>query len=111
MVLKPIEGAGPDRFSVYDGQRKIGRVFKANKGLWSWSIDWFALGQKLLSDHPGPQEEATAAVKAMWQLVTRSGVEILGRGHAFSRDEALEKLEVAWRYVLSGGKGALPDPR
>jgi hypothetical protein len=109
LALKPIEGPGPERFSVFDGERRIGRISKANKDLWSWGIDWFGIGQKLLVDHPGTQEEATAAVKAMWQLVTRSGVEILGKGHAFSRDEALEKLEAAWRYVLAGGKGAPPS--
>jgi hypothetical protein len=104
LVLKPIESVGPERFYVYDGERRIGRIFKADKDLWSWGIDWFAIGQKLLANHPGTREEATAAVKTMWQLVTRSGVEIIGKGQAFSRDEALEMLEAAWRHVLAGGQ-------
>ena len=41
----------------------------------------------------------------MWQLVIRSGVESLGKGKALSREEALKKLEAAWRYVLAGGQG------
>ena len=104
-LLKPVEGAGPERFYVYDGNRKVGRIFKGYKDIWWWAIDWFAIGQKLLADHPGTREEGSAALKAMWQLVTRSGVESLGKGKAFSRDEALEKLETAWRYVLAGGQG------
>ena len=105
MLSKPAEGADPDRFYVYDGRRKVGRIFKGYKDIWWWAIDWFAIGQNLLAEHPGTREEGAAALKAMWQLVIRSGVESLGKGKAFSRDEALEKLEAAWQYVLAGGQG------
>ena len=105
MLRNPVEDADPDRFYVYDGGRKVGRISKGYKDIWWWAIDWFAIGQNLLAHHPGTREEGLAALKAMWQLVIRSGVESLGKGKADSRGEALEKLEAAWRHVLAGGRG------
>jgi hypothetical protein len=105
LVVKPIEGPGPERFYVFDGDRRIGRISKGENDVWSWGIDWFAIGRKLLADHRGTPEQGTAAVKAMWEFVTRSGVEILSKGQSPSRAEAIEKLKSAWRYVLAGGQG------
>jgi hypothetical protein len=48
-VVKPIEGPGPERFYVFDGDRRIGRISK-DEDLWSWGIDWFAIGRKLLAN-------------------------------------------------------------
>jgi hypothetical protein len=106
LTLQPIEGASPERLYVYDGGRRMGRISKVNEDLWYWGIDWFAIGQKLLAVHRDTPEQGTAAVKRMWEFVTRSGVEVLSKGHSPSRDEALEDLEAAWRYVQSGGQGA-----
>jgi hypothetical protein len=104
ILLVPITGAAPDRCHVYEGDRKIGRIQKAGNGTWSWKIDWFAIGQKVLAQHSGTREEATADLKRMWEIVTHAGVEKLGKGHTSTRDEALEKFKAAWTYVTSAGK-------
>jgi hypothetical protein len=104
IVLVPIDGAGPDRFSVYDGDRKIGRIQKAGPETWAWNIDWFAIGRKLLAQHRGTREEATADLKRMWEIVTQEGVEELGKGHASTPDEALEKFKGAWAHVTNADK-------
>ena len=57
MLLK--EGAGPERFYVYDGERKVGRIFKGHKDIWWWAIDWFAIGQNLLAKPAAGQRRAT----------------------------------------------------
>ena len=109
LVLMPINGAGPNRFRVYEGERKIGRIYKAEGDYWFWGIDWFAIGQKLLAKHAGTREEAIADLKAMWDLVIRTGVEKIGKSHASTRDEALDKFTAAWGYVTGAGKAATGD--
>jgi hypothetical protein len=73
LTFRPTEGFGRDQFGVFDGDRKIGRIYKTERSDWFWGLDWLAAGEKLLTDHPGPHEEAMARFEATWERVDRKG--------------------------------------
>jgi hypothetical protein len=80
LILCATKGLGADHLSVFDGERKIGRIYKTDQGDWFWGVDWFEAGQKLLTDYAPTPEEAMAKLTRAWE-------------HKQSRD----RFEAAWQ--------------
>jgi hypothetical protein len=109
LVLIPAQGTHPDQFSVYEGERKVGRIYKAEKN-WLWSIDWFGVGQKLVTERTRVREARDVLFRRYWEWVTRTGIEELGKGQALTQEEAFQKFKTAWGYVtwVGGRAGVTP---
>jgi len=58
LTCRPTEGFGRDQFGVFDGDRKIGRIYKTERSDWFWGLDWLAAGEKLTDP---PRTHQTAA--------------------------------------------------
>jgi hypothetical protein len=80
LFLRATRGFGPDHFSVFDGERKIARIYRTRRGDWFWGVDWFAAGQGQITDYAATPEEAMAQLKAAWE-----------------REEARRKFTAAWQ--------------
>lgn len=59
---------GNDQFSVHDGERYIGRIYKTRKGNWYWGLDPFAAGS--VDGHAETPDEAMTALVSAWKAST-----------------------------------------
>ena len=50
LTFRPTKGLGPNHLSAFEGQRKVGRIYKT-EGDWFWGVDWFEAGYKLVTDY------------------------------------------------------------
>jgi hypothetical protein len=66
LTLRPTKGFGPDHFSAFEGQRKIGRIYKTRENGWFWGVDWFEAGFKPVADYAATREQALADLQNAW---------------------------------------------
>jgi hypothetical protein len=98
-------GIEPEQLSVYDGELKVGRIYKAGK-VWCWEVDWFGFGRKLMAElrGSGMQDTGDALFRQYWFWVVRSGLEKRGKGHAATREQAMADFRTAWKIVTEAGR-------
>ena len=60
LTLRPTKGFGPDHFSAFEGQRKIGRIYTTRENGWFWGVDWFEAGFMPVADYAATPEQALA---------------------------------------------------
>jgi hypothetical protein len=82
LMLRPTKGFGPDQFSVFAGDRKIGRIYKTEQDDWFWGVDWFEANQQLITGYAATPDKAFAEFKAAW-----------------ARNEDRARFEAAWGGV------------
>ena len=66
LTLRPTKGFGPDHFSAFEGQRKIGRIYKTRENGWFWGVDWFEAGFKPVADYAATRQQALADLQKAW---------------------------------------------
>jgi hypothetical protein len=66
LTFRPTKGLGPTHFSAFEGERKVGRIYKTAEGDWFWGVDWFEAGFKLVTDYSPTLEEAMAQLRKAW---------------------------------------------
>jgi hypothetical protein len=66
LTFQPTRGFGAEHFSAFEGERKIGRIYKTAEGDWFWGVDWFEAGSKLVTDYAPTLEQAMAEFKEAW---------------------------------------------
>jgi hypothetical protein len=106
LSIIPHNAADPEQVDVYEGERKVGHIFKSEKE-WIWGVDWFCVGLKLARElkSTGMLKSPDIMFKHYWEWVVRSGVENRGRGHAPTRDQAMAEFEAVWGYVTKAASG------
>jgi hypothetical protein len=104
-------GVGPEHFSIYDGELKVGRLYRTGEE-WHWDVDWFGFGRRLVSELAGRGVRHTSDLlfRRYWFWIVRSGLEKLGKGRAPTRDQAMADFHAAWNIVTEAGrKKTSPD--
>jgi hypothetical protein len=66
--LQPTKGLGPNQFTVFENNRRIGRIYKTSTtDGWFWGVDWFAAGQEMIGACAATREHAFAEFKTAWK--------------------------------------------
>jgi hypothetical protein len=58
---------GEDQFSIFDGERYVGRLYKTARQGWYWGLDPFTFG--LIRGHEPTSTRALEMLKAAWDGV------------------------------------------
>jgi hypothetical protein len=66
LTFRPTKGFGPDHFSAFEGERKIGHIYKTAEGDWFWGVDYLEAGSKLLTNYAHTREDAMAELQRAW---------------------------------------------
>jgi hypothetical protein len=66
IAFRNTKGFGPHHFSAFEGERKVGRVYKTAEGDWFWGVDWLEAGSALVTDYAATPELAMAEFKRAW---------------------------------------------
>jgi hypothetical protein len=66
IAFRNTKGFGPDHFSAFEGERKVGRIYKTAEGDWLWGVDWFEAGSALVTDYAATPDLAMAEFKRAW---------------------------------------------
>jgi hypothetical protein len=60
------KGLGPDHFSAFEGERKVGRIYKTPESDWFWGVDYLEAGSKLITDYAPTLDQAMAEFRTAW---------------------------------------------
>src|SRR4051812_34102004 len=60
------KGLGPDHFTAFEGERRVGRIYKTAEDDWFWGVDYLEAGSKLVTDYAQTREDAMAELQRAW---------------------------------------------
>jgi hypothetical protein len=66
LSFRETKGLGPDHFTPFEGERRVGRIYKTAEDDWFWGVDYFEAESPLITDYAPTREEAMAQLKRAW---------------------------------------------
>ena len=66
LTFRNTHGLGPDHFTVREGERKVGPIYRTSEGDWFWGVDYLTAQSALVTDYAPRREEAMAQLKRAW---------------------------------------------